>query len=162
MWPSETDLFYAPGSNRLALNLQPPEVRTIVHEAIKNVYAFLLFDNAFPEGADKVALIWGQLLAAAEKYKPASPHIHKRLVDDNKYMLEMIRLVRAMSRFSNGLLLNLSCCSHVSGFPCSEATRRSGVVQLSFWLLRSLVHQRQSRIPFKFKQGITDSYFRHR
>ena len=97
MWPSETDLYFAPGSKRLALSSQNSEIRTVIQDAIKNIYAFLLFDNAFPEGSDKVALIWGQLLAAAEKYKPASLHIHKRLVEDDEYMVQMIRLVCDMS-----------------------------------------------------------------
>jgi hypothetical protein len=158
-WPTETDLFFPPGSNRLALSAQNSLISLVVQDAINNVRASLLFDYAFPEGVDKVALVRGCLLAGAEKYKPSSSHIHERLLNDSEYMALMIHLVRAI--LSKKLSLNLSYCSRVLGFPCSEVKPKSGVTHLSLWLLWSL-HQRRSQSLFKCKLPSTISYSRCR
>lgn len=129
LWPSETDLVLAPGSKRLALSSQNSVISLVVQDAISDVWASLLFDHAFPEGANKVALVRGCLLAAAEKYKPTSSRVHERLLNDSDYMTLMIRLVCAI--FSKILSLNLCCFSHGFGSHCSEVWPRSGAMHLS-------------------------------
>ena len=125
-WPSETDLFFPQGSNRLSLSFQSPLIRLVVQDAINHVQASLLLDNAFPEGMKKIKLVHGCLLAAAVKHRPSLSAVHGRLLGDSDYATLMIRMVCSM--FSEDLSLNLSCGSHVFGFHCSGVKPRSGAI----------------------------------
>ncbi|KAI9439729.1 hypothetical protein H4582DRAFT_2075103 [Lactarius indigo] len=64
-WPSNTDLSFAPGSTRLMLTAQRPLVRAVIQEAIENVRAAMMFNDAFPNLARAFTFIRDALITAA-------------------------------------------------------------------------------------------------
>lgn len=93
VWPSDTDLKFTPGTNKVSLTLQRPLIRVIVQDAFENFRAALLFDNAFPDAGASPGLILAALVAAAESRGPRATHIHKRLLCDVDYVASLSRLV---------------------------------------------------------------------
>ncbi|KAH9952717.1 hypothetical protein BC827DRAFT_1274248 [Russula dissimulans] len=92
-WPTDTDLFFLPGSNKLHLNSQKPLVHLVVGDVIENVRAMLLTQNAFPEGTKAASsLVEDCLLAVAEQHKPAALSIHERLHSNQNYMKQLVYL----------------------------------------------------------------------
>ena len=126
MWPSETDLFFPQGSNRLSLSFQSPLICLVVQDAINHVQASLLLDNAFLEGMKKIKLVCGCLLATAIKHRPSLLAVHRQLLGDSNYATLMIRMVCSM--FSEDPSLNLSCGSCIFGFHCSGVKPRSSAI----------------------------------
>ncbi|KAI9439470.1 hypothetical protein BJY52DRAFT_1195598 [Lactarius psammicola] len=56
-WPADTDLIFAPGGTQVMLTLQRLLIRTVVQDAIKDLQASLLFNNAFPDGILAITFI---------------------------------------------------------------------------------------------------------
>jgi hypothetical protein len=81
-WPAETDLVFNVGSSRLMLTIQRPLVRSIIQDAIENLRAALLFNNAFPDVCFALSLIKDCLFTAADLHKPAAKDILERLKRD--------------------------------------------------------------------------------
>ncbi|KAH8999681.1 hypothetical protein EDB86DRAFT_2828293 [Lactarius hatsudake] len=73
-WPTDTDLL-PPGAKRFLLTNQQTLVRNVVQEAIENMRASLLFNNAFPTAPIAFAFTKESLITAAEKFKPGATHI---------------------------------------------------------------------------------------
>ncbi|KAH9038023.1 hypothetical protein EDB83DRAFT_2524601 [Lactarius deliciosus] len=80
-WPTDMDLL--------------PPVRNVVQEAIENLRASLLFNNAFPTAPIAFAFTKESLITAAEKFKPGATHIQCRLQQDEEYLGKIGPLVRA-------------------------------------------------------------------
>jgi hypothetical protein len=94
-WPAETDLVFNTGSSRLMLTIQRPLVRSIIQDAIENLWAALLFNNAFPDVCLALSLIKDCLFTAADLHKPAATDILERLKRDGDYLLKITPLPRA-------------------------------------------------------------------
>ena len=129
-WPADTNLLRLHGSSQLALSAQVQLVRFVIQDAIDLLCASLLFRDAFPKSAIASALIQDALLVSAEKYKPASFHIHQHLMHDSKYMLEMAILVSLrVSKIT--LLTFFSVFSRVLGSPLSDVMSKNAASLLS-------------------------------
>ncbi|KAH8978402.1 hypothetical protein EDB86DRAFT_2836832 [Lactarius hatsudake] len=87
-WPTDTDLL-PPGAKRLLLTNQQTLVRNVVQEAIENLQASLLFNNAFPTAPIAFAFTKESLITAAEKFKPGTTHIQRRLQQDEEYLAKI-------------------------------------------------------------------------
>ena len=93
-WPADTDLVSVSGTNRLALMLQHPPVRAIIHDSFENVRAYILFDHSFPDAVAVPTIIRDCLIAAAtESHNPRAPVILRRMTEVNEYMTRLSRLV---------------------------------------------------------------------
>ena len=94
MWPTDTDLVFAPGTNRLMLTHQYPPVCAIMQDAFENVRAYLLFDHSFPDAISiPVAIRTCLLSATMESLNPRAVDIHGRLTKDFEYMDRLSYLV---------------------------------------------------------------------
>ena len=91
-WPVETDLVFAAGSNKLMLTSQRPLVRAVIQDAIENLRAALLFNNAFPDICFAFTLIKDCLLTSAKNHTGAAD-ILNRLQHDADYILKITPLV---------------------------------------------------------------------
>ncbi|KAI9440516.1 hypothetical protein H4582DRAFT_2074300 [Lactarius indigo] len=94
-WPSNTDLSFAPGSTRLMLTAQRPLIRAVIQEAIENVRAAMLFNDAFPNLNRAFTFIRDALISAAYSYGPVASMLYKRLMEDDEYLARIIPLPRA-------------------------------------------------------------------
>ncbi|KAF8257639.1 hypothetical protein EI94DRAFT_1817265 [Lactarius quietus] len=94
-WPAITKLVYPAGMNKLMLTNQRPIVRAIIQEAIDNLQAALLFNNAFPDVCFALDLIKDCLLNAANHLKPGSTEILNQLENDQQYIMKLTPLPRA-------------------------------------------------------------------
>ena len=98
VWPSDTDLVFVPGSNRLILTVQSPPVHAIIHDAFDNTRASLFFDHSFPDATMMPTLLGGcYLTVAAESHNPRAPVICSQLIQKAGYMDTLIRLVSCFS-----------------------------------------------------------------
>lgn len=77
------------------LTIQRPLVRSIIQDAIENLWAALLFNNAFPDVCLALSLIKDCLFTAADLHKPAATDILERLKRDGDYLLKITPLPRA-------------------------------------------------------------------
>ena len=75
------------------LTAQCPLVRTVIQDAIKNLQAALLFNNAFPDVCLAFTLIKDSLLTAANRLKPGGKDILEQLECDKDYLLKIMPLV---------------------------------------------------------------------
>ena len=91
-WPAETDLIFVPGTTRVMLTAQRPLLRSVIHDAFERVRLYLLFNNAFPDAVTILSMTRDSLITAAESRERASG-IHQRLLHDEGYVTNMIRLV---------------------------------------------------------------------
>jgi hypothetical protein len=96
-WPAITDLCTVPGTNRVALSVQPPLLQLVIQDSFEHVCASLLFQHAFPEPTATIAVVKDALLSAANSHRPKASLIHNRLVVDDTYVVQMSRLVSATS-----------------------------------------------------------------
>ena len=81
VWPSDTDLVFVPGSNRLILTVQSPPVCAIIHDAFDNTQALLFFDHSFPDATMMPTLLGGcYLTVAAESHNPRALVIRSQLI----------------------------------------------------------------------------------
>ena len=91
-WPSETDIIYPPGSNKIMLTVQRPLLKAVFQDAFERIHAAMVFHNAFPNAYETVEMITESLITAAELNERAT-NIHNRLVVDGDYSTTMTRLV---------------------------------------------------------------------
>jgi hypothetical protein len=91
-WPVETDLIFVPGTMRVMLTAQRPLMRSVIHDAFERVRLYLLFNNAFPDAAIILSMTKDSLITAAESHERALS-IHQRLLHNEQYVTNMIRLV---------------------------------------------------------------------
>jgi hypothetical protein len=92
-WPSDTDLIFTPGTNKVTLTVQRPLIRLVAQDGFENLRASLLFENAFPDASDSPAIIQTALTDAAESLGPKATYIHKRLLCDVEYLAKLSCLV---------------------------------------------------------------------
>jgi len=96
-WPSDTDLVFIPGTNRLSLTIQHPPVRAVIQDSLEHIRIFLYFNQSFPDPATIPTVIGNSLQAAAlESDNPMAPHIHDRLLRDDGYQDNLSRLVSVL------------------------------------------------------------------
>lgn len=91
-WPTETDIIFLPGSNKVLLTVQRPIMRLVIQEAMEWTRANIMCGNAFPDVIDTLEYIRDALSAAAEENVQAGD-IHRRIVADHAYFINMSRLV---------------------------------------------------------------------
>ena len=96
---NDTDLIFVPGTNRLILSAQQPLIWVVIQDAIENLWAFLLFDHAFPVALQAIKFVRDSILLAAENYKPGTSAIAARLNTNNDYLSLMTRLVNDVHIF---------------------------------------------------------------
>jgi hypothetical protein len=72
---------------------QRPLVRAVIQDAIENLRAALLFNNAFPDVCLAFTLIKDSLLTSANRLKPGAKNILDRLERDEDYLLKITPLV---------------------------------------------------------------------
>jgi hypothetical protein len=92
-WPVDTDLVLAAGSSKLSLLSQHPVVHAVIQEAIENLWAALLFTNAFPDVCNALSLIKDCLLTVALHLKPGATEMLKPLRHDQNYLLKITPLI---------------------------------------------------------------------
>ena len=95
-WPTETDLIYAPSSNRLKLTGQSPIVRSVVVNAIENLRAAMLLSGAFPDVCSVLTLIKDCFLTSASYLLPGAADVLDRLKSDPDYLSKLTVLVRPL------------------------------------------------------------------
>ncbi|KAN0114068.1 hypothetical protein V8E52_007044, partial [Russula decolorans] len=66
IWPTETDLVYVTGTNKVKLSLQSRLLQAIFKDAFENVRRDLLFEHAFPDAVAIPAVVRKALVSAAE------------------------------------------------------------------------------------------------
>ncbi|KAF8262256.1 hypothetical protein EI94DRAFT_1603030, partial [Lactarius quietus] len=91
-WPAITELVYPAGTNKLMLTNQQPIVCAFIQEAIDNLQAALLFNNAFPDVCFALNLIKDCLLNATNHLKPGSMEILNRLKNNQQYIMKLTPL----------------------------------------------------------------------
>ena len=111
-WPTETDLVYVAGTNRVKLGLQSRLLQSIFHDVFDNVRGSLLFDHAFPDAVAIPTMVRGALVTAAEanmfsngQYNPSAAAVHQRLLSHADYETKMIRLVSIITMSMTGLIV---------------------------------------------------------
>ena len=97
-WPSETELVLTL-RKKVNLTSQHVVIHVLLQDAIDSVQLSLLFDNAFPDANTTLQIVQDHLFSAAEKYKPGTVVILKRLTSDNEHLTKMSSVVRLI--FSN-------------------------------------------------------------
>ncbi|KAN0140484.1 hypothetical protein V8E53_001693, partial [Lactarius tabidus] len=94
-WAPETDLVLPAGGTKPLLTNQTSLVRSIVHDAIENMRAMLMFNHAFPDSALASTFAKDSLLTAAEKQaekgKPGAAAVHSRLRHDPRARIPLLR-----------------------------------------------------------------------
>ena len=116
-WPSDTDIIFAPGTNKILLTIQLPLMRSVLQDAFEHVRFYLLFDHAFPDAVVALEAVKAALASAANgSANPRARNIYNRLMSDEEYAFKMIRLVR--SRLFSRPLSNVvdPAHSHVLAF----------------------------------------------
>ncbi|KAN0140619.1 hypothetical protein V8E53_001828, partial [Lactarius tabidus] len=91
-WPVDTNLVFAAGSTKLMLLNQCPIVRAVIQEVIENLWAALLFTNAFPDICSALTLIKDCLFTAALRLKPGASEVLHRLTNNQDYLLRITPL----------------------------------------------------------------------
>ncbi|KAN0111331.1 hypothetical protein V8E52_008606 [Russula decolorans] len=99
IWPTETDLVYVTGTNKVKLSLQSRLLQAIFKDAFENVCHDLLFEHAFPDAVAIPAVVRKALVSAAEanmfcdgRYNASAATVHQRLLSHDDYQAKMIRL----------------------------------------------------------------------
>ncbi|KAI9431931.1 hypothetical protein H4582DRAFT_2084387 [Lactarius indigo] len=82
-------------STRLMLTAQRPLIRAVIQEAIENVRAAMLFNDAFPNLNRAFTFIRDALISATYSYGPVASMLYKRLMEDDEYLARIIPLPRA-------------------------------------------------------------------
>ena len=93
LWPTETDLVFASGSNRLKLTSQSPIVCSVIVEGIENLWAAMLFTDTFLDVCSVLTLIKDSLLTLASYLLPAAADVLDRLKVDPDYLSKVTLLV---------------------------------------------------------------------
>ncbi|KAF8269645.1 hypothetical protein EI94DRAFT_1699341 [Lactarius quietus] len=74
------------GLNKLKLTHKRPMVRAVIQEAIEQLRAMMMFNNAFPEFCVALGLIKDCLFTVANILKPGSAGIYIQLKEDPEYL----------------------------------------------------------------------------
>ncbi|KAI0250408.1 hypothetical protein BJV78DRAFT_1283210 [Lactifluus subvellereus] len=90
LWPVDTDIIFASGTNRMALTGQRPLVRLVIQDAIEILRASLVLVNAFPDADLTISLVKDALLSAADQYLPATSCMRARLEKDEQYFTKIL------------------------------------------------------------------------
>ncbi|KAI0254978.1 hypothetical protein BJV78DRAFT_1151819 [Lactifluus subvellereus] len=90
LWPVDTDIIFASGTNRMALTGQRPLVRLVIQDAIEILRASLVLVNAFPDADLTISLVKDALLSAVDQYLPATSCMHARLEKDEQYFTKIL------------------------------------------------------------------------
>jgi hypothetical protein len=124
---ADTDIVFLEGPGaKLNLNDQRPLVRGIVQDAIENLRALLLFNNAFPDTVFASTLAKGALTLAAENRDvDGAVFVQHRLQDDEEYLAKLSSLVRYIISEMTSLMF---VDSHVDVYAVSVAKSRSTAI----------------------------------
>ena len=115
-WPSEMDIIYPLGTNKIMLTVQCPLMKAIFQDTFKRIHAAMVLQNSFPNAYETAEMITDSLITAAESNERAT-NIHNRLVIDGDYATAMTRLVS--TRTSNIMLLTFFSATRLySSLPC--------------------------------------------
>ncbi|KAN0102412.1 hypothetical protein V8E52_011970 [Russula decolorans] len=125
IWPTETDLVYVTGTNKVKLSLQSRLLQAIFKDAFENVRRDLLFEHAFPDAVAIPAVVRKVLVSAAEantfcdgRYNASAAAVHQRLLSHDDYQAKMIRLPRArIPIFRGEVKERCAHLVHVDFFP---------------------------------------------
>lgn len=110
-WPTDTDIIFLPGSNKVMLTVQRPLMRVVIQDAIERTRANLMFANAFPDVFDTLEYIRDALATAAEGNERAVD-IYRRLQGDHEYNTHMSRLVSSFILIMKVANLFPASCAH--------------------------------------------------
>ena len=115
-WPSETDIIYPLGTNKIMLTVQRPLMKAIFQDTFERIHVAMVLQNSFPNAYETVKMITDSLITAAESNERAT-NIHNHLVIDGDYATAMTCLVSTWT--SNIMLLTFfsAACSY-SSLPC--------------------------------------------
>jgi hypothetical protein len=144
-WPADTEIVFAPGGTRVMLTLQRPLIRTIVQDAIEELRATLVFNNAFPDGILAMSFIRHTLNVAAGKHCPAALSVCRQLIHDEDYALKLVPVVSSPSRVEDHKTDSYS--SFVLRFLFSAARSKTSATQ-SFWQSSFPWHRQTLLTPF--------------
>ena len=134
VWPSDTDLIFAPGSRKVMLMNQRPLVRLVIQDAMELLRADLLFNYAFPVPLVSVEIIRMSLRTSAAQYLGAMD-IRRRLLFDEEYSDLMIPLV---SFLNVGFTMLNRLYSSVHAFRCSGVRSKNDAAQSSQMICQPL------------------------
>lgn len=99
-WPADTDIIFPLGGtrdgNRVMLTIQRPLLRLVIHDAIDELRACLIFNDAFPHGILAMSFARHSLNVAAEKHCPAALSISRRLIHDDDYAVKISPVVSSL------------------------------------------------------------------
>ena len=126
-WPTETDIIFLPGSNKVLLTVQRPVMRAVIQEAIERTRANVLCGNAFPDVFDTLEFIRDALMTASELNDKAKD-IHRRIIGEHLYFINMSRLV-SIFFFDNNITDSICSLVHAS---LSFAGKSRTVASLSY------------------------------
>ena len=93
LWPADTNLVFASGSNRVMMMQQHPLIHVIIQDGIENLRANLLFERGFPDMHSSVVYTKHSLLTAARSHYPGASFIHRHLLNDEEYIGHLTPLV---------------------------------------------------------------------
>jgi hypothetical protein len=136
-WPTETDLIFPHGSNKVMLTSQCPVVRAVIQDAIERTRASLMFSTAFPDLFEILDHIGEALVLAAEHNEATD--IGRRLVHDHMYNINMTRIVSPSIFF---MIVADFLLSLVHEFPSSAGRLRIAVqpsYRLNSWQFHHLL-----------------------
>ncbi|KAI9431777.1 hypothetical protein H4582DRAFT_2062380 [Lactarius indigo] len=88
----DMDLVFMGSTTKIMLTSQHPLVRGIVQDAIENLRASILFNNAFPDATVAFAFTRDALLTATESHGHGGGIVRRRLQVDDKYLTKLISL----------------------------------------------------------------------
>jgi hypothetical protein len=104
-WPTETNLVCVAGTTRVKLSLQGQVLQDIFRVAFDNVRLYLLIENSFPNPTSIPKMLIHAVVEAAEacttsggRHSTLAGQVHMRLLSDEEYRTQMIRLVSELSR----------------------------------------------------------------
>ena len=80
------------------LRHQRPLIRKVIIDAIENVRASVLFNNAFPDMTLSITFVREALITAVEGHRPGSDRIRQRLMQDKDYFGKIAPLVSFTGR----------------------------------------------------------------
>ncbi|KAH9031415.1 hypothetical protein EDB83DRAFT_2652456 [Lactarius deliciosus] len=148
-WPTDTDLL-PPGAKRLLLTNQQTLVHNVVQEAIENLRASLLFNNAFPTAPIAFAFTKESLITAAEKFKPGATHIQCQLQQDEEYLGKIGPLAA----------VPVMACHHVSARLLGDGGGHVPVVLERIWFVVTLGYGLQRRASHDLSKSPLTSVLR--
>ena len=141
-WPSETDIIYPTGSNKIMLTVQRPLLKAVFQDAFERIHAAMVFHNAFPNAYQTVEMITESLITAA-KLNDRATNIHNRLIVDGDYStcrilsLALVRMHACMRTHSPDQALFLFYLSSFLLLYIARSLSSLDLSSLSFYTARS-------------------------